>query len=76
MKSPMAGGSFAAAASVAPPPAFFRAVVFNVNTVEASFTPGVTPAGGIQYVQPLGNPVQLRDTAESNGPNCGVTRIV
>lgn len=76
MKSPMAGGIRADAASAASLPEPLPAVVFTVRAVVAWLAPGVTLAGENEYVQPLGNPVQLSDTAELKAPNCGVTRTV
>jgi hypothetical protein len=49
--------------------------VLRVSELAATLAPGVTLVGEKVAVQPLGNPEQEKDTAESNEPDCGITWI-
>jgi hypothetical protein len=47
--------------------------VLRVSAVATTLAPGVTLAGEKDAAQPRGNPVQVKDTEESNEPNWGIT---
>lgn len=75
-RKPVIGGPKPPMVRSAAPWELEEACVARVNVVETLEAPGVALVGEKEAVHLLGSPAQLKLTAESNDPYCGVSWIV